>query len=287
MLIGAMNHPGREPRTEMEWMAKLGLDFIDLTLEPPGAASWNVRPKEIRKLLGDHGLEVVGHTAYYLPIGSAFESVRRAACDELKRCLEVFAAIGARWMNVHPDGHVPFHDHTYCIRRNIETLAELLDLSEQCGVGLMLENVPGKFNSAAQLGELLEALPALGLHLDIGHCNLLTAENTTGEILSRYAGRLRHVHLHDNKGGSADLHLPLGTGTLDVAHHIAVLRATGYDSTITLEVFAEDRHYLAHSRDVLRELWERAPAPRTGTCEPVPMTPCCSPTAAKGIAQSH
>jgi sugar phosphate isomerase/epimerase len=64
------------------------------------------------------------------------------------------------------------------------------------------------------------------------------------------------VHLHDNKGGGADLHLPLGAGTMDWRSHIRALKASGYDETITLEVFSEDRHYLEYSRDLLREAWE-------------------------------
>jgi sugar phosphate isomerase/epimerase len=72
---------------------------------------------------------------------------------------------------------------------------------------------------------------------------------------------LRHVHLHDNKGGNADLHLPLGTGTVDTPRYIRALKAAGYDGTITLEVFTPDRHHLDYSRQVLRALWDQAPAP--------------------------
>jgi sugar phosphate isomerase/epimerase len=122
----------------------------------------------------------------------------------------------------------------------------------------MIENLPGAFNTAAQLGELLERLPELGLHLDIGHCNLMVERNTTGEILAAYGSRLRHVHLHDNKGGTADLHLPLGCGTLDTRREIQALKSAGYDGTITLEVFSSDRSYLRHSRDRLRRLWQGA-----------------------------
>ena len=57
----------------------------------------------------------------------------------------------------------------------------------------MIENLPGDYNSAPQLGELLEPLPKLGLHLDIGHANLLVPRNTTGEILNAWGSRLRHV----------------------------------------------------------------------------------------------
>jgi sugar phosphate isomerase/epimerase len=36
------------------------------------------------------------------------------------------------------------------------------------------------------------------------------------------------------------------------------LKRADYDGTITLEVFARDRHYLAYSRDRLRALWDAA-----------------------------
>ena len=105
---------------------------------------------------------------------------------------------------------------------------------------------------------VLWTLPTAGLHLDIGHSNLSVPHNTAGELIARFRQRLAHVHLHDNRGGHADLHLALGMGDLDVAAHLRQLRASGYDDTITLEVFARDRHFLAYSRDRLRELWQAA-----------------------------
>ena len=78
---------------------------------------------------------------------------------------------------------------------------------------------------------------------------------STEEILEAHGKRLRHVHLHDNKGGQADLHLPLGTGTVDVCRSVRALRKCGYDGTITLEVFTPDRHHLLYSRDLLRKTW--------------------------------
>ena len=255
MLIGAMNHPREEVVREIEWMAELGMEFIDLTIEPPAAASWRVRPAEIRRALSDYGLAVVGHTAYYLPLASAFESVRLAALDEFKRCLDIFAEVGAEWMNLHPDRHAPMHDRAFYVQRNLESLHHLHEHAEQAGVGLMIENLPADFNSAPQLGELLEPLPWLGLHLDIGHANLVVPHNTTAEILEDWGKRLRHVHLHDNRGGQADLHLPLGTGDIDTPWAVQALKKCGYDGTITLEVFSKDRHYLLYSRDVLRRIW--------------------------------
>lgn len=256
MLTGTMNHPARDVFDEVAWMADLGFEFLDLTLEPPQTASWQVDARKLRAALERRGMRVVGHTAFYLPLASPFEEIRRGAVQELRRCLGVFSDLGASWMNVHPDRYTPMHTRAFFIRRNLESLTELLSDAEKLGVGLMIENLPGDFNTAAQMGELLDPLPELGLHLDFGHANLQVPANTGEDILAAYGSRLRHVHLHDNRGGTEDLHLPLGAGTVDVPRIVRALKRCGYDGTITLEVFTPDRRHLVYSRDVLRRLWD-------------------------------
>ena len=256
MLIGAMNNPRRDVQAELQWMADMGLQFVDLTLEPPVPASWRVNPAEIRDALRRHRMDVIGHTAYYLPLASPFEEVRVGAVAELLRCVDVFGVVGAKWMNIHPDRIAPMHDRAFCIEQNLRSLHELLPRAQQRGVGLMIENLPGQFNNVGQIGELLDAMPQLGLHLDIGHCNLLSPYNTAEELIRTYGSRIRHVHLHDNNGGAADLHLPLGAGDIDVRRHVQMLKHVGYDATITLEVFSPDRTYLRHSCELLRRIWD-------------------------------
>jgi sugar phosphate isomerase/epimerase len=255
MLIGAMNHPAEDVLSEIGWMADMGLEFIDLTLEPPAAYAGAVDCARIRAALQQHRMDVVGHTAFYLPMASPFEEIRRAAVQELRLCVDAFAAIGARWMNLHPDRHAPLHPRSFYIKKNILSVSELLPYAAERGVGLMIENLPGDFNNPEQLGELLDRIPDLGLHLDIGHANLLVPHNTTEAILNAWGPRLRHVHLHDNKGGGADLHLPLGAGSVDLPHSIRALKSCGYDGSITLEVFTPDREHFRYSRDKLRRHW--------------------------------
>lgn len=258
MQIGAMNNPSEPLDREIAWMAELNLDFIDLTLEPPASATWQLKPGDVAAMLRDARLGVIGHTAFYLPIASSFPRLKQAALEELKKAVEFFAALGARWMNVHPDGHAPFIDEATIVGRNIESLTQLVEFAQPYNVGIMLENVPGRFNSVTQLAPIFAGVPELGLHLDIGHSNLSVAQNTAPELISYFAKRLAHVHLHDNRGGHADLHLALGMGDLDAGTLIRNLRSSGYDRTITLEVFSRDRHFLEYSRDRLRELWAEA-----------------------------
>jgi sugar phosphate isomerase/epimerase len=94
---------------------------------------------------------------------------------------------------------------------------------------------------------LLIPLPVLGLHLDSGNANLMVEHNSSDELLATFGPRLKHVHWHDNKGGTADLHLPLGAGNIETEHYIHSLQAIGYDGTITLEVFTADRRHLEYS----------------------------------------
>src|ERR1051325_2824429 len=162
MLIGTMNHPGREVLREIEWMAQMDFDFVDLTLEPPMASVDKVDVRAVRAALEDNNLKIVGHTAYYLPLCSPFESIRRACVEELKCCAQAFAELGAEWMNLHPDSQAPMHDRKFTIQKNLQCLRELAVGTDDLGIGLMIENLPGNFNTVLQLSELLDPLPALG-----------------------------------------------------------------------------------------------------------------------------
>jgi sugar phosphate isomerase/epimerase len=78
------------------------------------------------------------------------------------------------------------------------------------------------------------------IHLDSGHAKLERGYDRWDEYLDQLGSKLLHVHLSENDGG-ADQHLPLGAAprsTTDWPQHIKRLKATGYDGTITLEVFS-------------------------------------------------
>ena len=55
-------------------------------------------------------------------------------------------------MNLHPDRHAPMHNRGFYIGKNLESIAELQEYGDRVGVGLMIENLPGEFNSAHNCG---------------------------------------------------------------------------------------------------------------------------------------
>lgn len=260
MLLGAMNNPMVDVVREIEAIGSLGFDFIDLTMEPQSAYSANFPVQEVIKALDRTGLQIVGHTAWYLNIASPFPDVREAVAQELERCLRTFHKLGAKLMNIHPHTHIPLHSEEWARSQNIATLARLVDIANELDMKIMLENTP-HYSRVLELRPILDAVPGLAFHLDVGHANLDSPYNHTEELVSNFSDKLVHVHVSDNRGGRDDLHLPLGVGNINWPWVVTVLKRSGYDAGITLEVFGDDPDYLTISREKLRMLWDTISPP--------------------------
>jgi sugar phosphate isomerase/epimerase len=255
MLVGAMNFPARSVLKEIHRIHEDGFDFVDLTIEPP--AAFDVDGKEIGSLIRDLGLGAVGHTAWYLPLASPWPEMGRLARDLYRRSLDVFSDAEVELVNVHPDGRLPLHSRDQVLARNAEAIARLADDASDRGLHLMVENDDRTLAAVEDLRVVLDAVPRAGFHLDVGHANLHLARgepNRTAGLLEAFGQRLAHVHVSDNRG-SEDLHLPLGAGTIDWKKAIRLLKAAGWDSTVTLEVFSREREHLRTSRRLWLQWW--------------------------------
>jgi sugar phosphate isomerase/epimerase len=251
-----MNFPGRSVLKEIHRIAEDGFDFVDLTLEPP--ATWLPDGKEVGSLIRDLGMEVVGHTAWHLPIASPYPEIRKVSRDLYKRGLDCFSDAGVELVNVHPDQRVPMHSKDQVRAMNAEAISDLAEDAAARGITLMVENLDRMFSSVEDLKPIMDAVPDLMFHLDVGHANLrlgMGEANRTASLLEAFGDRLGHVHVSDNRGGEGDLHLPLGAGSVDWRSAVRAIRGTGYDGTVTLEVFSREREYLRMSRKLWLKMW--------------------------------
>ena len=141
---------------------------------------------------------------------------------------------------------------------HVEVLSRLCQEAAEVGMTIILEHVPfGGSDQLESIVAIMDRVPLLRFHLDSGHAKLERGYDRWDEYLDKLGHKLLHVHLSENDG-TADQHLPLGSsprGTTYWPAKIARLKATGYDGTITLEVFSPQREHLLLSRDLLRKWW--------------------------------
>lgn len=255
MQLGIMNDPRLDACDEARWAGENGFDFLDLTIEGPGAALEQIDIPALRSILDRSGLGLVGHTAWYIPFGSPIARLRQAAVDCVAETFDTFAALGARFVNVHIASTPNLFHHDNRLRWNGESFAQLAERAAPYGLRVMVENMPEPGLSISDIRTILDADERLGFHLDVGHANI-GGDKLEG-LLNAFRQRLLHVHLSDNRARSDD-HMPLGAGRIDWSRAIALIKRKGYDGTITLEVFSPDRDYVLLSAQKVRQWWEEA-----------------------------
>ena len=125
------------------------------------------------------------------------------------------------------------------LTEKIRALKEIVEYGRRNSVAINLENLS---ETAEDLEPVINEVPSLGLTLDVGHANLGGSENKSMAIIEKFGRLIRHVHLHDNRGGQSqadDLHLPIGDGTVDFRAIMTSLVRVGYGGAVTLEVKPE------------------------------------------------
>jgi sugar phosphate isomerase/epimerase len=254
MKVGVMNHPVKPVCEQIRAFGEARFDFVDLTIEGPKA--YDIDPAKIQPILNRYDLTVTGHTDPCLPWAYPIKKIRKACFEELERCANIFAELGAKIMNIHPSYFCPPAMRPTIIELNIEALKPIAEMAASYGLTLVLENFRAPFDRISTFEVLLQEVSGLGLHLDFGHTNFGKDDH---EIFCRQLGQyIKHVHFSDNRS-SADDHMPLGVGNVNWKNAVNSLKAIGYDGTITLEVFCDDPkmlfRYLDLSRRLVLDLW--------------------------------
>lgn len=238
----------------LERAAGLGLDAVEIPLMELDA----VDPAAIRSAADAAGVELVTSTVLdeHTDPTSERPSVRDAAFEQLRRCVEAAAAMGAPVL-----GGVIYAAHGRLIdgrperihyERAADVLRALARHARPLGVRLGIEPVNRYetflVNTAAQALELAELVgdDAIGIHLDAYHMNI--EEEEFGEPVRRVADRLVHFHLSESHRG-----IP-GRGTVDWRAIVDALDEVEYDGYVGLESFAEVSPAMRSATCIWRDL---------------------------------
>ena len=173
---------------------------------------------------------------------------------KLFRILSIMPDLDMRLLTVHLWMDPRFVSQEAIVYK-IGLLNRVTRKADVLGITVCLENLS---ENSSHLAGVFKALPLLNLTLDLGHAQLLSEVNTSYGFMDKHAGRIKHIHLHDNRGGDSpedDLHLPVGNGTIDFQQIFRGLKKIGYHGTITLELRPlEIKECLGYVKGLLRDI---------------------------------
>lgn len=258
MKYGAMNFPVHPVMEELEKIAGLGFDYIELSLDPPCAHYSEI--KKISEQLSDKlrkaDMEIICHLPTFVYTADLSPAIREASINEMLNSLDTAALIYAEKAVLHPSmisGLGPFVMEK-ALKHADRSLSVLSKRAENLGIQLCFENMFPKYHtffSPDHFAELFNTYPNLMMTLDTGHANIDDPGQTRlFEFIRRFPDRIGHVHISDNNG-KRDEHLRAGSGNINFEKFIRMLKETGYDDTITFEVFSTDTSNIMKTRSVI------------------------------------
>ena len=221
---------------ELDEVAKTDFPYVEINIDDPD----NVE-KQLDQLIERKERYNIYYLAHYPNEGnpSDVQNLQEIFVPKMKKLFDFSPVLGIQKGTMHfwMDKRWAPED---LIKAKTEMLADLVAYATKQDMVLCLENLTARHDT---FGQIFEAVPGLMMTMDIGHGELLSDVNTSFGFMEHLLERIKHVHVHDNKGGTGvkdDLHLPLGEGVVDYPKILTLLKEKGYESTITLEVKPKD-----------------------------------------------
>jgi len=231
--------------------ARIGFDFVELYVD--GATERTALDLDaVASLVTEEGLDLVVHLPFAdLDVGTPRETVREAALDEQRACIDAAAEMGAEKAVLHASSHASPPEWEFEeIRPNLlQSVRDLHEYADERGVEICVENLPSVRFTVHDFETVFEETDA-AMTFDTGHARVdgLDAAEMAA-FFEEWGDRVSHVHVNDARE-AADEHVPTGSGTTDFETALAPLR-DDWTGTISVEVYTFDFDYLKLSKQKL------------------------------------
>jgi sugar phosphate isomerase/epimerase len=210
----------------------LGLQFAEIPITDPSKFMPLVPLYEsLQKKLG----------FYYLCHGpkegdpNDMETLNRVYLPRVFELFPIMRTLSMRLLTVHL-----WQDRRFVKKNALESKRDILnrmvEKAAEYQVTVCIENLS---EEARDLEAAFHEIPSLMMTLDLGHGELLCEKNRSLGFIEKFPEKIKHVHLHDNRGGNShtdDLHLPPGEGVIDFKGLFEALRRINYERTVSLEL---------------------------------------------------
>jgi len=166
-------------------------------------------------------------------VSSTDRAHRVEAMDEIKRALELAEHIPFRFLIQHLGiSNESFDEHK--VEAAMTSIEHLRAFAKPLGVRILLENIPNELSTPEKLVEFIHAIhfDDVGVCFDLGHAHLMSNVPEAFRTLKSY---IQSTHVHDN-GKDRDSHLWPGSGSIDWAEAMELLRSAPHTPPLLLEV---------------------------------------------------
>jgi sugar phosphate isomerase/epimerase len=212
--------------------------------------------------LNSFTLFAVGDT--YLPSWIEPEAERRRIrVNHTLACLEIADFIGCRNISVPPGGPLPKNvTRREALRLFHQGMDQVIPKAEELGVQLLIEPEPNLLmERTAEIKPFVAEIqsPVVGINFDIGH--FFCAGEDPAAAFEELFAWIGHLHIEDIAPTREHNHLIAGLGAIDFASVFRVIKNSGYDHDMSLELYPySDRPEEAgrQSRDHLLPLLREA-----------------------------
>ena len=258
---GLLTNPSNEIISEISKIYELNFEYAEIGIEGPegNPDKINEKKNEIVKLLQRFKQKPIGHTAYWIDLGSDYDYIRHAWIMEAIREIRIARKLGIDLINFHANLNGMFYGEKRKIVLDnlIKSLREIVSLARKSNVNVMLENTPlsNGIHNIDEFKYIVDNVDMLFVHLDVPHAFTSGGMKSVIDYINTFRDKIIHIHWHDNHG-KRDEHLPIGEGSIDHQRAIKALKDIDYDKTITLEVFT-NRNDAKSSANQLRTMWSK------------------------------
>lgn len=221
-------------------IAEAGFAQVELLAAAPhvDAGDLGVAADQIGGACARTGLRVhsVVPSGVDVNLASPDPTMRRWSAGHFVTMGRLAAAVGARWLIIHPGRRHPLRPAPYQRYRQWVTdgVCAVLDALSGVEIGVLFENTPtGVLDTGEECARLAEAVgpDRIGVCYDVANGHMV---EDAGAGLAATGRHLGLVHLSDTTR-AAWAHSPVGAGEIDFAGVHAAVSARGYEGPFVLE----------------------------------------------------
>ena len=249
-----------------------GYDYVELWGGRPHAYAPDLKAGDInivKALIDKYEMPVAGytpeHNAYPYNYMIGTEAQREDAVAYLKTCIEMGAALGAKFVMTSPanGGYLATYDELW--PRLIKTVRELADYAAKYEICLVVEPLtPYESNFFTRANDLVELFKRIDNPYLIGMCDVVPPYVQHESIMAYFdklGDKMQHMHIIDGEGGT-DSHIMPGEGSMPLNEMFYELKRIGYEGTATIELVTgyinEPRMYAKRAIDNVRAMMKQA-----------------------------